>query len=479
MFLALLLIQFLNSYFFYLMNFDPREYIVTNQDKFLDELFRFIRIPSVSADGNYKNDVIIAAEYLRKRLLEAGVDEAQVIPTPGHPLVFASKTLNPSFPTILIYGHYDVQPADPLELWTSPPFDPVIRNEKIYARGACDDKGQLMMQILAFEALLKNDALQFNVKFLIEGEEEIGSVNLDDYVKNNVSKLAADLVMISDTDIFANDTPSITTSLRGLCYLEIEVTGPNRDLHSGTYGGAVGNPANILCKMIASLKDEDNRVTIPGFYDKVIDYDLKTRNEINQAPFNLEDYKKELNIRDVDGEQGYTTIERAGIRPSLDVNGIWGGYTGEGAKTILPSKASAKVSMRLVPDQDSKEIARLFTSHILSIAPESVKVKVTNLHGGEPAMTPTDSVAYKAASEAFRESWGKYPLPMLEGGSIPVVSLFKKELGADSILLGFGLKEDAIHSPNESFGLFNFFRGTETIILFYKYFAAMKGKNQN
>ncbi|HLF35989.1 MAG TPA: M20/M25/M40 family metallo-hydrolase, partial [Cyclobacteriaceae bacterium] len=343
----------------------------------------------------------------------------------------------------------------------------------IYARGSCDDKGQLMMQVNAFEALNVNKELNCNVKFVIEGEEEIGSVSLSGFVHENREKLAADVVMISDTDLFGNDIPSITTSLRGLCYFEIEVTGPNRDLHSGMYGGSVGNPVNILSEMIASLKDSRGKTRIPGFYDKVLKYGKKDRSVINKAPFNLRDYKKDLAIQEIAGENGFTTIERIGIRPCLDVNGIWGGYTGEGAKTIIPSKATAKISMRLVPNQSSKEIGKLFTKYILSTAPKSVRVKVTNLHGAEPAITPTDSVAYRAASEAFKEGWGKYPIPMLEGGSIPIVTLFKKELGADSLLLGFGLREDAIHSPNESYGLFNFFKGTETIVLFYKHFAEM------
>ena len=439
----------------------------------LNELFDLIRIPSVSTDSNHKNDILKAAEFLKNKLKSVGATNAEVIPTAGHPIVYAEKIIDASLPTILVYGHYDVQPPDPLDLWTSPPFEPVIRNEKIYARGACDDKGQVMMQVNAFEALAGNNSLPCNVKFMIEGEEEIGSDHLEEFVVKNKKKLDADLVMISDTDIFSNDNPSITVSLRGLAYFEIELTGPNRDLHSGTYGGAVGNPVNILCKMIGSLKDENNRITIPGFYDRVLEYSEEDREEINKAPMEINAYKKDLDITEVDGEKGYTTVERTGIRPSLDVNGIWGGYTGEGAKTVLPSKAYAKVSMRLVPNQDSREIGELFTKHIQSIAPKSVKMKITNLHGGEPALTPTDSVAYKAASEAIREAWGKYPVPMMEGGSIPIVALFKKELGIDSLLLGFGLAEDAIHSPDESFGLFNFFKGTETIMRFYGHFSEM------
>ncbi len=458
------------------MNFNPKDYLDQNRDRLLNELFDLIRIPSVSTDVSHNKDIIKAAEFLKKKLVSIGVDSAEIIPTHGHPIVYAEKIIDSKLPTILVYGHYDVQPADPLELWTSPPFEPEIRNEKIYARGSCDDKGQVMMQVNAFEALVRHDSLPCNVKFMIEGEEEIGSENLSLFVMNNKKKLEADLVMISDTDIFSNNDPSITVSLRGLAYLEVEVTGPNRDLHSGSYGGAVGNPVNILCKMIASLKDENEKITIPGFYDKVLEYNEKDRSAINEAPFNLENYKKDLNIDQVLGESGYTTTERTGIRPSLDVNGIWGGYIGEGAKTVLPAKASAKISMRLVPNQESHEIEELFIDYLRKLAPKSVKVKVTGLHVREPARTPTDSVAYKAASEAFKEAWGKYPVPMMEGGSIPIVSLFKKELEIDSLLIGFGLAEDAIHSPNESYGLFNFFKGTETIILFYKYFSEMVKK---
>jgi len=450
------------------------DYIEQNKKKFLDELFNLIRIPSISADGQYKNEVRKAAEYIRDRILEAGADIARVEKTAGHPIVYGEKMIDPSLPTILVYGHYDVQPADPVDLWETPPFEPTIRYEKIYARGACDDKGQLYMHIKAFETMMKTSTLYCNVKFIIEGEEEVGSNNLEIYIKEHKDQLAADVVLISDTDILSNDTPSITCGLRGLSYLEIEVTGPNRDLHSGMYGGAVDNPINVLCKMITSLKDENNRITIPGFYDKVIEYPETKRKEFAKAPFNLDTYKKALNIEDINGEEGYSTIERVGIRPALDVNGIWGGYTGEGAKTVLPSKAYAKISMRLVPDQRSKEITDMFIKHFTSIAPKTVKVKVSPHHGGEAAVTPIDSIAFKAASEAFFEGWGKYPIPTMEGGSIPIVSLYEKVLGLNTILLGFGLKEDAIHSPNESYGLFNFYKGIETIILFYKHFALMK-----
>jgi len=450
-----------------------QNYINVNKQRFLDELFDLIRIPSISADSQYKKDVIRAAEYLKDKILAAGADKAEVYETAGHPILFGEKTVDPSLPTILVYGHYDVQPADPVELWDSPPFEPTIRNEKIYARGSCDDKGQAYMHVKAFETMMQTSTLTCNVKFILEGEEEIGSNSLEIFIREHQDMLAADVVLISDTDILSNDTPSITTGLRGLSYLEVEVTGPNRDLHSGMYGGAVDNPINVLCQMIATLKDEDNCISIPGFYDKVVQYSDDKRAEFAKAPFNLERYKKTLDIEEVNGEKGFTTIERVGIRPSLDVNGIWGGYMGEGAKTVLPSKAHAKISMRLVPDQKSAEITELFTKHIKSIAPKTVKVKVTPHHGGEAAVTPIDSIAYKAASEAFYEGWGKYPIPTMEGGSIPIVSLFDKILGLNTILFGFGLKEDAIHSPNESFGLFNFYKGIETIVLFYQHFARL------
>ena len=458
------------------MHSDPKAFIDLNRGRFLEELFELLRIPSVSTDSEHTNDIIRAAEFLKKNLLEAGAEKAEIIPTQGHPIIYADKIINPAFPTVLVYGHYDVQPADPLELWESPPFDPVIRNDKIYARGACDDKGQVMLQVKAFEVMVKNNSLPCNVKFMIEGEEEIGSESLEWFVKGNKKKLASDIILISDTDLFGRDIPTITTSLRGIAYLEVEVTGPNRDLHSGSYGGGVANPVNVLCRMIASLKDENNRVTIPGFYDEVVEYDTETRAAINRAPFDLNLYKKDLGINDIEGETGYSTLERVGIRPSFDVNGIWGGYTGEGAKTVLPCKATAKISMRLVPNQESQDITERFTRYIKSLAPKTIKVKVTDLHGGEPAITPTDSIGYRAAAAAFREGWGKDPIPMMEGGSIPIVAMFKRELGVDSLLLGFGLAEDAIHSPNESFGLFNFFKGMETVILFYKHFAQMTKK---
>jgi acetylornithine deacetylase/succinyl-diaminopimelate desuccinylase-like protein len=447
------------------------EFIASNKDRFLSELFEWLRIPSISADSRRKDDVRKAAEYLRDKLRAAGADNAEICETKGHPIVYAEKIVNPSLPTVLVYGHYDVQPPDPLELWDSPPFEPVIKDDKIFARGSCDDKGQVYMHVKALEIMVRHNLLPCNVKFMVEGEEEVGSDNLGIFVKANKSKLKADIILISDTAIISLDQPSITTGLRGLSYMEVEITGPNRDLHSGVYGGAVANPVNVLCSMIASLHDENGRVTIPGFYDKVASLTDAERKAINKAPFNLEEYQKELGIAEVKGEQGYTTVERTGIRPTLDVNGIWGGYTGEGAKTVLPSKAHAKISMRLVPDQVSAEITGLFTKHIKSIAPKYVTIKVQAHHGGEPAVTPTQSPAFRAASKAFEQVWGKTPIPTRDGGSIPIVALFKKELGLDTVLMGFGLDSDAIHSPNEHYGVKNFLRGIETIVAFYQHYA--------
>lgn len=448
-----------------------KTYISSNQDRFLAELFEWLRIPSVSADSRHKEDVRKAAEFLKEKFSAAGVDKVEICETKGHPVVYAEKITDPSLPTVLVYGHYDVQPADPLNLWDSPPFEPVIKDDKIFARGSCDDKGQVYMHVKAFEAMMENNLLPCNVKFMVEGEEEIGSDNLGTFVKENKAKLKADIILISDTALISLDHPSITTGLRGLSYMEVEVTGPNRDLHSGVYGGAVANPVNVLCKMIASLHDEKGKVTIPGFYDKVAVLSDAERKALNKAPFDPDAYKKELGVREVTGEAGYTTLERTGIRPALDVNGIWGGYTGEGAKTVLPSKAHAKISMRLVPNQISAEITELFTKHFQSIAPKYVSVKVTAHHGGEPAVTSTDSAAFKAASKAFEEVWGKTPIPTRDGGSIPIVSLFKKELGLDAVLMGFGLDSDAIHSPNEHYGVKNFMLGIETIVAFYKHYA--------
>src|SRR5688500_12219419 len=448
-----------------------KEYIASNKDRFLSELFDWLRIPSVSADSRHKPDVRKAAEFLKEKLAVAGVDKVEICETKGHPIVYAEKIIDPSKPTVLVYGHYDVQPADPLNLWDSPPFEPVIKNDKIYARGSCDDKGQVYMHVKAFETMMKHNLLNCNIKFMIEGEEEVGSDNLGSFVKENKNKLKADVILISDTALISLDHPSITTGLRGLSYMEVEVTGPNRDLHSGVYGGAVANPINILASMIASLHDENGRVTIPGFYDKVAELSTAERKAINQAPFDLDAYKRDLTIDEIKGEKNYTTLERTGIRPTLDVNGIWGGYTGEGAKTVLPSKAHAKISMRLVPDQVNSEITTLFTKHFEKIAPPYVKVKVTAHHGGEPDVTPTDSVAFRAASNAFEEVWGKKPIPTRDGGSIPIVALFKRELGLDTVLMGFGLDSDAIHSPNEHYGIKNFVLGIETITSFYKHFS--------
>jgi acetylornithine deacetylase/succinyl-diaminopimelate desuccinylase-like protein len=450
------------------------QYIASNKDRYLSELFELLRIPSVSADSRHKADVRKAAEYVKEKLKEAGADKVELVETKGHPIVFGEKIIDASKPTVLVYGHYDVQPPDPLDLWNTPPFEPTVRDEKIYARGACDDKGQFYMHIKAFEILIKHNLLSCNVKFMIEGEEEVGSDNLPVFVKEYKDRLKADVILISDTSLISLNQPSITVGLRGLSYMEVEVTGANRDLHSGVYGGAVANPINVLAQMITSLIDENGRITIPGFYDKVKELSAIEREALNKAPFDLNEYKKELGIEDIRGEKGYTTLERTGVRPTLDCNGIWGGYTGEGAKTVLPSKASAKISMRLVPDQSPAEITELFTKHFISIAPKSVKVKVTAHHGGEPAVTLTESKAYKAASKAFEEVWGKTPIPTRDGGSIPIVALFKKELGLDTVLMGFGLDTDALHSPNEHYGIKNFLIGIETIVAFYKHFANVK-----
>ena len=449
-------------------------YIENNKQRFLDELFDLLRLPSISADEKYAGDVRKTAVAVQERLIEAGCDNAELIETNGHPVVYGEKTIDPDLPTVVVYGHYDVQPADPLELWDSPPFEPVIRDEKIYARGACDDKGQMYMHVKALQTMIDTGTLPCNVKFMIEGEEEVGSKNLGTFVRENKEKLAGDVVLISDTGILSNENPSICVGLRGLSYVQVEVTGPNRDLHSGLYGGSVANPINILSDMISSLIDDKGRITIPGFYDRVEELSAEERTAMNNAPFSVEDYKAELEITDVKGEDGFTTLERIGIRPALDVNGIWGGYIGEGAKTVLPAKAHAKISMRLVPDQQNEEITKLFTDHFMSLAPAGVKVKVVPHHGGQPAVTKTDSLAYKAASNAFEEAWGKEPIPTRDGGSIPIVALFKDVLKMDVVLLGFGLASDAIHSPNEHYGVFNYFKGIETITLFYKHFKALK-----
>jgi acetylornithine deacetylase/succinyl-diaminopimelate desuccinylase-like protein len=448
-----------------------KDYVETHKDRFLEELFELIRIPSISSLAEAKDDMANAAEHIKDALLKAGADHAEVKETTGWPVVYGHKIVNESLPTVLVYGHYDVQPVEPLDLWDSPPFVPEVRDGKIFARGADDDKGQLFMHVKAFELMNATGTLSCNVKFMIEGEEEIGSPSLKQFCKENKEMLKADIILISDTTMIAQDIPSITVGLRGLSYLEVEVTGPNRDLHSGLYGGAVGNPANLLAEMIASLTDKNNRITIPGFYDDVQEVLDSERTEMAKAPFNLEEYKKALDIDEVVGEAGYSSNERTGIRPSLDVNGIWSGYTGEGAKTVLPSKANAKISMRLVPNQDSKKIDELFIKHLESIAPEGTKVKVKSLHGGQGYVTPIDFPAYRAASKAIEESFGKIPIPVRSGGSIPIVSDFEEVLGIKSILMGFGLDSDAIHSPNENYPLFNFYKGVETIPLFYKYFV--------
>ncbi len=456
-----------------------QDYIKEHKDHFLNELLELLKIPSISADSAYKNDVLKTAEAVKISLEKAGCDVVEICKTDGHPIVYGEKIINPNLPTVLVYGHYDVQPADPIELWTSPPFEPVIKKTDlhpegaIFARGACDDKGQMYMHVKALEFMTKTNQLPCNVKFMIEGEEEVGSVNLSKFVKANQEKLKNDVILISDTGMIANDVPSITTGLRGLSYVEIEVIGSNRDLHSGLYGGAVANPINILAKMIASLHDENNHITIPGFYDKVEELSKEERSEMAKAPFSLDNYKKALQIEDVYGEKGYSTNERNSIRPTLDVNGIWGGYIGEGAKTVIASKAFAKISMRLVPHQDWEEITELFTKHFESIAPKGVKVKVKPHHGGQGYVTPIDNVGYKAASKAYQETFGKTPIPQRSGGSIPIVALFEQELKSKTILMGFGLDSDAIHSPNEHFGLFNFYKGIETIPYFYKYFAEL------
>jgi acetylornithine deacetylase/succinyl-diaminopimelate desuccinylase-like protein len=448
-------------------------HLEANKELFLNELIDLLKIPSVSANPQFAADVRKAGEFTAQKLKEAGADMVELCETAGYPIVYGEKIIDVNLPTVLVYGHYDVQPADPIELWTSPPFEPVVKDGKVYARGSADDKGQFYMHVKAFQLMMQNNCLPCNVKFMIEGEEEVGSENLETFVKANKDRLKSDVVLISDTAIIANDVPSITTGLRGLAYMQVEVTGPNRDLHSGIYGGAVANPINILCEMIASLHDENRKVTVKGFYDGIIDVSQEERDMMNSAPFDINDYKKHLDIDEILGETGYTTVERTSIRPTLDVNGIWGGYTGEGAKTVLPSKAYAKISMRLVPNQDNKKIAKLFEEHFKSIAPPYVKVSVEDMHGGEAAVTPTDSIAYKAAAMAMETTFGKKPLPMRSGGSIPIVTMFERELNTKSVLMGFGLDSDAIHSPNEHYGLYNFYKGIETIPYFFKYFAEL------
>ena len=456
-----------------------KSYISENKQRFIDELIELLKIPSISANSNYKADVIHTADAVKNSLQKAGCDQVEICETPGFPIVYGEKIIDPNLPTILIYGHYDVQPPDPVNLWDSPPFEPIIKTTElhpegaIFARGSCDDKGQMYMHVKALEYMTSTGQLPCNVKFMIEGEEEIGSESLGWFVERNHKKLENDIILISDTGMIAPDVPSITTGLRGLSYVEVEVTGPNRDLHSGLYGGAVANPINILTQMIASLHDENNHITIPGFYDHVEELSDLERAKMGEAPFSLEAYKKALDINDIHGEKGYTTNERNSIRPTLDVNGIWGGYIGEGAKTVIASKAYAKISMRLVPNQNWEAITELFKNHFERIAPKSVSVKVNPHHGGQAYVTPIDCLGYKAAEKAYEATFGKTPIPQRSGGSIPIVALFEKELKSKTILMGFGLDSDAIHSPNEHFGIWNYLKGIETIPQFYHYFTMM------
>lgn len=448
-----------------------KQIIEENKERFLEELFELIRIPSISSISDHKPDMLKAAEKYKEHFLKAGCDKAEIMPTAGNPVVYAEKMIDPALPTILVYAHYDVMPVDPIDLWDSPPFEPEVRDGKIYARGADDDKGQGFMHVKAFEIMVKNNSLPVNVKFMIEGEEEIGSVSLGAFCDEHKEMLKADIILVSDTGMIAEDIPAITTGLRGLAYWQVEVTGPNRDLHSGLFGGAVGNPINILAKMIAKMTDDDNRLTMPGFYDDVLESSAKERELLNLAPFDKEEYKKALDVEELQGETGFTTIERTGIRPSFDVCGIWGGYTGEGAKTVLPSKAFAKISTRLVPDQDHEKIAKMFEDYFVSLAPKSVKVKVESLHGGQAYVCPIDLPAYKAAEKALEKLFNRTPVPVRSGGSIPIISTFEEKLGTKSLLMGFGLESDAIHSPNENYPLNNFYSGIEAIVGFYQSFA--------
>lgn len=448
-----------------------KEYQLENKDRFLNELLALLRILSVSANSAHKKDMVTCAEAVKQRLLEAGADKAEIFTTEGHPVVYGEKITDPAKPTVLVYGHYDVQPPDPLDLWNSGPFDPVIRDGKIFARGSCDDKGQFYMHVKALETLVKTNTLSTNIKFIIEGEEEIGSPNLAKFVSSHKALLSADVILISDTAMISMDNPSIDIGVRGLSYIEVEVTGPNRDLHSGVYGGAVANPITILAKMIASCHDENNHITIPGFYDNVVSATAEERKLMAEAPFDEEAYKKDLGVNALWGEKGYTTNERTGIRPTLELNGIWGGYTGEGAKTVLPAKAHAKISARLVPNQSSAAITAKLLQYFKQIAPPGVTVKAAEHHGGEPYMTPIDSPAYRAAARAIETTFGKTPIPVRGGGSIPICYLFEKELGIKIVFMGFGLDSDNLHSPNEKFDIFNFYKGIETIPYFHQYFA--------
>lgn len=451
-----------------------KDYQEKNKDRFLNELLELLKIPSVSARSEHKADMERCAASVKEALLQAGADKAEVYQTDGHPIVYGEKIIDPSKPVVLVYGHYDVQPADPLELWHSGPFEPVIRDGKIFARGACDDKGQFYMHIKALETMVQTNSLHGNIKFLIEGEEEVGSPNLAKFVTSHTELLKADVILISDTSMLSLETPSIDIGVRGLSYIEVEVTGPSRDLHSGVYGGAVANPATMLAKMIAGLHDADNRITIPGFYDDVAESGPEERKLMAKAPYNENAYMKDLGVEHLWGEKGYTTNERTGIRPTLEVNGIWGGYTGEGAKTVLPSKAFAKISARLVPNQSSTKITEMLLRYFREQAPAGVTVNATEHHGGEPYMTPINSKAYQAAAMAIRDTFGKDPIPVRGGGSIPICSLFEKELGVKIVFLGFGLDSDNLHSPNEKFDVANFYKGIETIPYFHKHFAELK-----
>jgi acetylornithine deacetylase/succinyl-diaminopimelate desuccinylase-like protein len=448
-----------------------KQYQEANKDRFLEELLDLLRIPSVSARSEHKADMIRCAEAVEAHLKKAGADTTKIYATPGHPIVYGEKNVDPSKPTVLVYGHYDVQPPDPLELWHSGPFEPVIKDGKIYARGACDDKGQFFMHVKALEVMNNSGSFPCNIKFLIEGEEEVGSPNLATFVQQHKDLLKADVILISDTSMLSMDTPSIDVGVRGLSYIEVEVTGPNRDLHSGVYGGAVANPITMLAKMIASCHDENNHITIPGFYDDVVEATPEERAKMAKAPFNEAAYKQDLGVTELWGEKGYTTNERTGIRPTLELNGIWGGYTGEGAKTVLPSKAYAKISARLVPNQSSAKITEKLLNYFQSIAPAGVTVKASEHHGGEPYMTPIDSKEYQAAAKAIQTTFGKEPIPVRGGGSIPICALFEKELGLKIVFMGFGLDSDNLHSPNEKYDLFNFYKGIETIPYFHQYYA--------
>jgi acetylornithine deacetylase/succinyl-diaminopimelate desuccinylase-like protein len=450
-----------------------KDYQEKNKDRFLNEMLDLLRIPSVSAKSEHKADMQKCADAVKKSLLASGCDKAEVMPTDGHPAVYGEKIIDPSKPTVLVYGHYDVQPAEPLDLWHSPPFEPVIKDGKVFARGSADDKGQFYMHVKALEILTKTNSMTTNIKFLIEGEEEVGSPNLGKFVAANKALLKADVILISDSSMLSMENPSLDTGVRGLSYIEVEVTGADRDLHSGTYGGAVANPITILAKMISSCHDENNHITIPGFYDDVVVAGPEERALINKAPYNEKEYMDDLGVKELWGEKGYTTYERTGIRPTIELNGIWGGYQGQGSKTVLPSKATAKISARLVPNQSSHKMTEILLKYFQSIAPKSVTVKAFEHHGGEPYMTPIDSKGYKAASKAVETTFGKVPIPVRGGGSIPICSILEKELGIKIIFMGFGLDNDNLHSPNEKYNIENYYKGIETIPYFHKYFAEM------